>query len=409
MEKVPAEFLEDAIRDLFEIFHELRSVTAAGLASLPHIFLPKLLRLLHTIKGSAQTFGLTDEAALAHQTETLLAAIKEERIPWNAKSEDILANALYFLRENLALISENKEGLSFSDIEEEIAALLQDTGHIDGELSLPDSFPREFLNKLSRTEMSALDQAWRSAKEILILEFAVGQKEFAVEFKQIRGALETKAEILAISSGLANEKNTLFRFLIAVDQSESLIDNVRQFEGRVLFQKRKETGEVVLKSVDIGAGLNEALLHGEKAAASLGKKVKFTATEDSAQIPPRLSRLAATILLHLVRNAVDHGVEFPLERAALKTPARGSVEIAIGLTETDLLLSVCDDGRGIESTREIFNSGYTTAPFVTELSGRGIGLDIVWDAVQRANGMVKVNSKPGRGTKFEIDLPLENK
>lgn len=408
MEKVPAEFLEDAIRDLFEISHELRPVTATGPAPLPPVFLQKLLRLLHTIKGSAQTFGLTDEATLAHQTETLLAAIKAGRITWNAKSENILTNALYFLRNNLALISENKKGLSFSDILEEIAVMLQETDDLDSEISLPDSFPREFLNKLSRTEASALDQAWRSAKEILILEFAVSQNEFAVKFKQIRDGLENKAEILAISSGLASEKNTLFRFLVAVDESETLIDSVRQFEGRVLFQKRKG-GEVVLKSGDIGAGLNEAFLHGEKAAASLGKKVKFTATEDSTQIPPRLSRLAATILLHLVRNAVDHGVEFPLERAALKKPPQGSVEIAISLTETDLLLSVCDDGRGIESTKEIFNSGYTTAPFVTELSGRGIGLDIVWDAVQRANGMVKVNSKPGRGTKFEVDLPLENK
>ncbi|HEV7646386.1 MAG TPA: Hpt domain-containing protein [Pyrinomonadaceae bacterium] len=114
MEKVPAEFLEDAINDLSEISSELRSITIAGDQTLPPLFSKKLFRLLHTIKGSAQTFGLEGEAQLAHDTETYLAALKED--PVGEGAAGLLTAALDILSKNLVLIAEGNAPNPILDI-----------------------------------------------------------------------------------------------------------------------------------------------------------------------------------------------------------------------------------------------------------------------------------------------------
>src|ERR1700755_902432 len=109
MENVPAEFLEDAISDLSEILDELDSAAA----TLSPQFSQKIFRRLHTIKGSAQTFGLEQEAKLAHLTETLLTSLKD---PESKDSLSLLRKSLAALRENFALIFGNKDPLSLGDI-----------------------------------------------------------------------------------------------------------------------------------------------------------------------------------------------------------------------------------------------------------------------------------------------------
>jgi two-component system chemotaxis sensor kinase CheA len=98
-----------------------------------------------------------------------------------------------------------------------------------------------------------------------------------------------------------------------------------------------------------------------------------------------------------------------LERAVLQKPSRGTVEITAARESDHLLIKICDDGYGSESGDAMFAAGYSTAPFLTEFSGRGIGLDAVLDSVERANGTIETKSKPGHGTSFEVKLPLENK
>jgi chemotaxis protein histidine kinase CheA len=404
MEKVPAEFLKDAIHDLSELLSELRSITFAGDQTLPPLFSKKLFRLLHTIKGSAQTFGLENEARLAHDTENYLAALKED--PIGSGAAGLLTAALDILSKNFALIAEGNAPGPIDLMTERSADLSPAASHSDGTRNLPDNFPREFLNKLSSHEAGELGLAWEAGKEILILEFGIAANEFAARFKELRQELENNSEVIAVAGGPAVEGISFFRILIASVKSDVLADVVIKFKGKVLFQKRKTDDAGPIPEEIVDGELAEAVRHGHRAAATLGKNVKFTAAKDLSRIPPQFTKLASLILLHLVRNAADHGIEFPLERAILKKPAQGNIEISIDTTEKTLLIGVCDDGRGMDDASQIFQPGFSTAPFVSELSGRGIGLDIVWDAVEKANGSVKVDSKPGHGTRFDIALPL---
>lgn len=137
-------------------------------------------------------------------------------------------------------------------------------------------------------------------------------------------------------------------------------------------------------------------------------------------------------LLHLLRNAVDHGIEAPEERLALGKPSRGTITLRATTHGTQVVLVLSDNGRGVDLdavrakaiARELvsaslaheltpdelydflFTAGFTTAKVVTEVSGRGVGLDIVRDQVTRLKGSVIVESVPGEGTTFTVRLPM---
>ena len=137
-------------------------------------------------------------------------------------------------------------------------------------------------------------------------------------------------------------------------------------------------------------------------------------------------------LVHLLRNAVDHGVEKPEERQARRKPRRGTVRLAARRAENHILIEVADDGAGIDGARVrevavrkgllsadeagalpeqdlldlIFAPGFSSAPEVTELSGRGVGLDVVKTAAGRLGGTVAVATRPGQGTRFTLQLPV---
>lgn len=416
MEKIPAEFLEDAIHNLSEILDELRQITAAGHTSLPHYFSQKLFRVLHTIKGSAQTFGLNTEGQIAHEAEGFLRALQDGRVSWSAESESLLKNSLEALAKNFNSISEGTDTILPAGLIRELEAV---SGKVSGgsrDLPLPENFPAEFSNKLSAAEIQALGSALSAGKEILLLEFSIDQNDFAAKFRQVRENLEKAVEVIAVASGSGQtvENTAVFRFLVAAENSPALAGAMREFSGKVLFQKhgkedKETTGPGFSSGQDKKTEIGKAIQHGKKAAEILGKNVKFSAAGDEMEIPAQLSKTVALLLLHLVRNAVDHGIEFPLERAVLGKPANGTVEIKINTFGNALLIEVCDDGRGIRDEDKIFSAGYSSAPFVTGLSGRGVGLDAVSDAVQKIDGTIEVETKPGHGAKFKISLPLRKK
>ena len=111
-------------------------------------------------------------------------------------------------------------------------------------------------------------------------------------------------------------------------------------------------------------------------------------------------------LLHLVRNAVDHGIEASDERSRMGKPARGRIVIETTSVGDQSTISVTDDGRGLnpDLIKQIFQPGFSTATEITEISGRGVGLDVVATTVTELGGSIDVNSEPGKGSTFRITL-----
>ncbi len=126
--------------------------------------------------------------------------------------------------------------------------------------------------------------------------------------------------------------------------------------------------------------------------------------------------------MHLIRNALDHGIEPPAERELANKPAQGTLRLSARQRGSQMIVTIEDDGRGISPDRVreaalsamsdrdtlelIFAPGFSTSLVVTETSGRGVGLDVVRSNVQAMGGSVRVDSRPGQGTRFELTLPL---
>ncbi len=167
-------------------------------------------------------------------------------------------------------------------------------------------------------------------------------------------------------------------------------------------------------------------------AVKCGKKVDLLTAGEETELDRSVIEEISDPLVHILRNAVDHGIESPEERRAAGKPETGTISVTAWNQETYIYLSVRDDGRGIDTaalrrkvvekglmSREaaeaapddqvvqwIFMPGLSTAKEITDVSGRGVGMDIVRTNIERLNGQITVSSTPGKGTEVIIQLPL---
>jgi two-component system, chemotaxis family, sensor kinase CheA len=185
-----------------------------------------------------------------------------------------------------------------------------------------------------------------------------------------------------------------------------------------------------LRLVPVGPTLQRVMRAGRAAARLAGKEIDFEISGAEIRLDKLLVEAIADPLIHLVRNAVDHGIEPPAERTQAGKKPRGTVRIEAISEGSQSRLRVVDDGRGVDpvliseaalrlgimegdgaldierSLRMIFRPGFTTLASVSDISGRGVGLDVVETSVEQVGGELRVSSKFGAGTKFEIRLPV---
>jgi two-component system, chemotaxis family, sensor kinase CheA len=184
-----------------------------------------------------------------------------------------------------------------------------------------------------------------------------------------------------------------------------------------------------LRMVSLSPVLQRATRAGRAAARLSNKEIDFEVVGANLKLDKLLTDAIADPLIHLVRNAVDHGIESPDQPALSGEKKRGLVRIEVTSEGRQICLRVTDNGRGVDpalvsqaaiklgvigtetildmdhSVRMIFRPGFTTLSEASSISGRGVGLDIVETAVEHVGGELRVSSRPGRGSTFEIRLP----
>jgi two-component system, chemotaxis family, sensor kinase CheA len=167
-------------------------------------------------------------------------------------------------------------------------------------------------------------------------------------------------------------------------------------------------------------------------AKNQGKHVHFTGRAEGIKIDKGMAELIVDPLMHMISNAIDHGIELPEERQACGKEQTAILQISVGQTGNRIMIDVSDDGRGIDADkvlrkaverglvreaeghrlsreqiyRFILMPGFSTAETVTETSGRGVGMDVALVNVTRLGGRIDIRSTSGRGTRFVIELPL---
>ena len=212
-----------------------------------------------------------------------------------------------------------------------------------------------------------------------------------------------------------------------------------QSDERALVEERAESARrrfveleeqlISLRMVVVAQMLERAARAGRIAARLSGKEVEFEIVGGHVRLDKSLADIIADPLLHILRNAVDHGIEPPSERARIGKRPRGLVRLEARMEANRVAFKVSDDGRGIDplritraaaaqgvieagrlltkeqALRLIFRPGFSTATSISNVSGRGVGLDVVERAVEQVGGELRVASEQGKGTTFEVVLP----
>ncbi len=229
---------------------------------------------------------------------------------------------------------------------------------------------------------------------------------------------------------IANEElSSSLRQMEANSQLKSALARVSEDLGRVVGRLQEATIDLRLVPLDPVFRRFRRVVH--SAAAAAGKDVDLTIRGERTGIDKRLIDGLSEPLTHLVRNAIDHGLESPEERRRIGKPVRGKLVLSAAQQGNSVVIELSDDGRGInvEAVRGklvadgrvdadkaallsrddimafLFLPGVTTTTRVTELSGRGVGLDAVQSMVSRSHGTVEIQSQLGRGTTISLRLP----
>lgn len=189
-------------------------------------------------------------------------------------------------------------------------------------------------------------------------------------------------------------------------------------------------GTLGLRMVPVGETFSRFRRVVRDTASSLGKEVNFEIVGGDAELDKSMVEKIADPLMHLVRNSLDHGLEPPQERLAAGKPATGKLVLSAQHEAGAILIRIEDDGRGINRDRVlqrawnrglveqgvvpsddeinmlIFEPGFSTAEQVTNLSGRGVGMDVVRRNIEALRGSLRLDSRPGQGLRVDIRLPL---
>ena len=398
---------------------------------------------------TAVTKNLNAMAANSRQQGSIATSLRSALPPEIAHSlsEYDLQHAREAIREGarLFIVSAGFAIETFDEKFRELSHLLGQSGEIiatvPGESAAPDEIT---FRLLYATELVA-NETMRQAKTLgrietseLRIEHSIlpaGQSAAASPlFRRSTGENATASVKIDLGrlDEIISDASELFR---ETNRALATVDSSRQGEGETgsarLQRRFVELEERLLKLrlVPCAEILERAATRaGRIAARQLGKQVEFEIAGSEVGIDTALADIIAEPLLHLVRNAVSHGIENPEERtAAGKTPT-GRVKLAAFSEGSRIHITVNDDGRGIdlarigEAAREqgiakgagltmdqclrlIFRPGFSTTADVSELAGRGIGLDVVDRAMGQAGGEVRVATKAGAGTTFVMILP----
>lgn len=376
---------------------------------------PQLFRWAHTLKGAAHVVRQSRIAEMAHALEDALAPYREQREPFPRES----------VSEFLRLVGQMGEALA--ELEPPASPRVREAS------------PTGPAAETVRVELTALDELLNGLAEAVV---QLGGLREAVEgVRQARHAMENLLEQLtspaAASGAMAERARWLSRTLtVAEGVSTALTRAGRWLDGGLgraeseLTQLRDASHALRLVPASTLFGPLELAAH--DAAASLGKRVSLQAEGGEVRLDGHVLAAVRQALLHTVRNAVDHGLEPPQERRAVGKPEVGLILLRVERNGGRVRFTCEDDGRGVDMARVrrsaverglvtleqadkldehallelLFRAGFSTAQAITNMSGRGVGLDVVRETAQQLKGEASITTRSGLGTRITLEVPV---
>ena len=440
-----ADFIVEAREHLQAIEQNLLAVEQNADSTEP---IHAIFRAFHTIKGIAGFLELTDVREVSHETESLLDHARNGDLKLTAQVIDVILAAADYLNREVTRIAggETEDGAPtdrlLADIREVVARNFATQASPDLQaLSLAVEAPDAKKAPDAAPEVPALPVV--AAAPVLVIEAlpadgapveaalvadpakrvakGTGTNWIKVDTAKLDFLVDMVGEIVIAQSMVRHNPD------LASVQSPDLMRNVVQL-SRITTEVQKTA--MAMRMVPIGGLFQKMARLVRDLCRKSGKQAELVTVGDDTELDRNIVEELADPLMHMVRNAMDHGVEPPEVRVASGKPPVAKVELRAMHRAGHIQIEIVDDGRGmnrnailskaiergivapgvvlsdIEVYNLIFEPGFSTAEKVTDISGRGVGMDVVKKQIQKLRGRTEIHTVPGKGTEFQLKLPL---
>jgi two-component system chemotaxis sensor kinase CheA len=410
--------------------------------------LNRIFRALHTIKGTSGFLGFEPLVRLGHQAEDVLNDLRRHEIPLTRHLMDVLLAVRDQIGRILADIRAG--GLKTYDLEAllaELKAMRAATATESTSASAPVENPLDTYVEASPAIPNAIPNEVPPPQ---IIEDTFGAKTDAAPTppaqsiepnadaaKTMRVDVRKLDEFINLVGELVLERNRLTRLAsdaglgrISGDELHAVLS---QSTGRLSFiTEELQTAGLKARMVPIDTVFRKFPRLVRDVARAVQKEVELVVRGEETEIDKTMVELIGDPLVHLIRNSLDHGLESPAARVAVGKKSQGCIRLEARPEGDQIVISVSDDGAGIDPNRIlakaiekgliaadrarhlskkeildfIFLPGFSTAEVVNDLSGRGVGMDVVRSNLKRMNGSIEIDSVPGKGTSVLLHLPL---
>jgi len=433
-----------------------------------------VFRAFHTIKGTAAFMELTLISEMGHHAENLLSRVRDGEIRYAGGYADLALRSLDMLKDLIKGVEEALGGSPFKKEPgyDELMRILKNPekagiseGSDDGKQPrIGDILVAQ--GKISRNEVEAavknprvgdilVAQGTAAREEIEQVEKNKGDKPIGAALVKA-GVASVKNVSQALRTQRAKTKSVVDTSIrVSTDRLDRLIDMVGELviahsmvaqddivcgsDHHDFLKKINHTSKIVRELQDMSMSLRMIPLKStfqkmvrlvRDLAHKTGKKVSLLTEGEETEIDRNMADAIKDPLIHMVRNAVDHGIETPDARVDINKPETGIVKLSAYHSAGSVVVEIRDDGKGMDkeiilekawekglvndgsamSDREVFNlifePGFSTAKEVTDVSGRGVGMDVVKKNIEAIRGQAEIQSELGKGSVFQMKLPL---
>ena len=368
----------------------------------------EIFRSAHTIKGAAGMFAFKAMERIMHRMENYFDQISKGKQKVNSDAIDVIFRSMDVLK---VLLGGVKEGKPTNTSTVPIVKVLNQlcAGTLEGVQS--DSGEKESADKPA--------QGSKQNK--------VTQSTIRVDLQRLDALVNLVGELVIDRTRFSNIEEHLRTKGPSNQLAGNMAETVQLF-GRHM----NEVQDIIMKvrMVPIGNAFNKFSRVVRDLAKNLNKEMELVIEGEHTELDKTIVEQIGDPLIHLIRNAVDHGIEKPEDRVAKGKSAKGKITLSARQEGNQIMITIEDDGKGMDreiirqkgvekglitedenlSDRDVFNlifePGFSTAEQVTNISGRGVGMDVVKKKISKLKGIIDISSAPNKGSVLSIQLPL---
>ncbi len=379
-----------------------------------------IFREFHTLKSESALLELSFFSELSHKIESALSSLREIPVDLTAALIDSFLGTVDACKKLLEKATHATQS-DYDRSEKAVTQMEEAIRHcIEGSGSSPDTSGKE-----EHTDTA--------------MEEPVAEQNFQEELQGLdttrrkSSGIEVKLDKLDKIIDLAGEINTIFHLInqsedIKAMQSPSLLNDIHLL-GRMC--KELQLSSLNMRTITIASLFQKLKRVVRNIAREEKKKVNVVVRGDDLEVDKNIIDGVSEALIHMMRNSVDHGIESPRERISAGKKESATISLSLQNREDQIIFEVTDDGRGIDLERVrakvlekelataeelehmtpkeiysfLFKPGFSTATKVTSVSGRGVGMDVVFKRVEELGGVVEVESETGEWTKVSLSVP----